>query len=99
MIVVSGTVRIKPESRQAAVDAGIEMSRASEAEAGCITYHFYSDIEDENLFRIFEVWTNEEALMAHFKTPHMATFNSKLPDLLAGETDIKRYDISRVSDL
>jgi len=59
MIIISDTVRINPASRQAAVEAGIEMSHASEAEAGCITYRFYSDIEDENLFRRFEIWESD----------------------------------------
>ena len=99
MIVISGTVAINPEKREEAVAAALEMSAASEAEDGCITYRLYADLEDPNLFRIFEVWEREDALAAHFETPHMAVFRKKLPDLVAGAMDVKRYDVEKVSDL
>jgi len=99
MIVISGTVAINPEKHAQAVAAALEMSAASEAEAGCVTYRFYADLEDPNLFRIFEVWEREDALAAHFETAHMAVFRKKMPDLVAGPMDVKRYDVDKVSDL
>jgi quinol monooxygenase YgiN len=44
-------------------------------------------------------WENEPALQAHVQTPHMATFNAQMPGLVAGEMDIKRYNVASVQDL
>ena len=96
MLVIAGTVKVKPESRAEAVQAAIRMSKASQAEAGCKSYRFYADLEDANTFLIFEQWENEAALMAHFQTPHMAEFNAAIPRFLAAPPSIDRYEIAAV---
>ena len=93
MIVIAGTAKIKPEMRKMAVAAALEMVVASEKEAGCKSYRFYIELEDENTIFIFEEWENDEALAAHFETPHMATFRQKLPELLASEPQILQYEV------
>ena len=99
MIVVAGTVKVRPEQREAAVALAAWMSQQSEAEAGCLRYRFYSDINDANTFFIFEEWESEEALAHHFQTDHMARFQEQLPALVAGEMAIKRYGVTAVSDM
>ena len=99
MIVVSGTVPVRADKRDEAVAAALEMARATAEEAGCITYRFYADLEDPNIFRIFEEWETAEALVAHFQTPHMAELNQKLPGLVAGPADIKKYVVTQVEAL
>lgn len=98
MIIISGVVQIKPEMRETAVSTALTVSDASEAEAGCITYRFYSDLRDPNTFFLYEEWESEEALAAHFTMPHMATFQAQLPSLLAGEPAIKRYTARPMDD-
>jgi len=94
MIVVSGTVPVRGDKLDEVKAVAIKMQDASSAEDGCITYRFYQDLEDPTLFRVFEEWETQEALEAHFKTPHMAEFSSQLPDLVAGPGDITRYEVS-----
>lgn len=94
MIVVSGTVQVKAELRDEAVQIALKMAKASEAEAGCVTYRFYADLEDPTIFRIFEQWEDEAALHAHFETEHMAEFRQQLPRILASRNDIYRFDVS-----
>jgi quinol monooxygenase YgiN len=96
MLVIAGTVKIKPEMRAEAMQAAVKMAKASQAEAGCKSYGFYADLADPNTFLIFEQWENEAALMAHFQTPHMAEFNSLIPKFLAAPPSIDRYDVSAV---
>jgi len=96
MLVISGSVKVKPESRAAALQAALKMARASRAEAGCKSYGFYADLEDPNTFLIFEQWENEAALMAHFQTPHMAEFNGLIPGFLAAPPSINRYEVAAV---
>ena len=96
MLVIAGTVKVKPEARAAAAQAALKMSKASEAEAGCKSYRFYADLDDPNTFLIFEQWEDEAALMAHFQTPHMAEFNGLIPGFLAAPPSITRYDVAAV---
>lgn len=96
MIVIAGTVKIRPEMRETAVAAALEMSAASEKEAGCKSYRFYADLEDENKILIFEEWEDAESLAAHFETTHMAAFRKKLPSLLASEPQILQYEVADV---
>ncbi len=99
MIAVAGRVPIKPEQRDKALEATIKMVQATQREAGCLQYHFYSDLEDPNIFHVFEEWETPEALDAHLKTQHMADFMAALPETLAGEPKIMRYVVSDVSRL
>ena len=94
MVVISGTVHVKPELRQQAVERAIWMQRLVESEPGCLTYRFYADLEHPDLFRVFEAWESDEALQAHFQTPHMAEFNRALASLLNGAPQITRYLVS-----
>lgn len=96
MIVIAGTAKIKPEMRETAVSASVEMAAASEKEAGCKSYRFYTELEDENTIFIFEEWESAAVLAAHFETPHMAIFRQKLPNFLAGEPKILQYEVSEV---
>src|SRR5512145_3354054 len=94
MLVVAGRVQVKAELRADAVRVALEMARATQAEAGCRSYRFYSDLEDPNTFFIFEEWEDEAALMQHFTTPHMAAFQRELPRFLAGAPSIMRYQVA-----
>jgi quinol monooxygenase YgiN len=99
MIVVAGKVTVKSERRAEAVQAALKMQRATQPEAGCISYRFYSDLENPDILFVFEEWESAEALEAHFQTPHMAEFMQLLPELLAGEIAIHRYVIEAKSGL
>ena len=94
MLVVAGRVQVKPEVRTEAVRAALAMARATQAEAGCRSYRFYSDLEEPNTFFIFEEWEDEEALARHFATPHMATFQQQLPRFIAAPPSITRYQVA-----
>ena len=97
MIVIAGTVRTNPAARDAALKLARWMSAQSEAEPGCISYRFYESIGEPGIFFIFEEWKDENALKAHFETPHMAEFRKHLPEIVAGPMDIKRYNVSSVT--
>lgn len=99
MLIVAGRVKVRPETRAEAAQAALKMVKATLAEPGCKTYGFYADLEDPNTFLIFEVWDNEAALTAHFGTPHMAEFNSVVPNFLAAPPIIDRYDVSQVTKM
>jgi quinol monooxygenase YgiN len=91
MIVVAGTIRIRPERREEAVRAALAMAEATRREAGCVSYAFWADLVDPAAFFVFEEWESDAALAAHFQTPHMARFQEQSAALLAGPLAIQRY--------
>jgi quinol monooxygenase YgiN len=97
MIVVAGTVAVRPETRSDAIRAALAMAEATRTEAGCLSYRFFADLQDPNTFLVFEEWESEAALAAHFQTPHMAAFQQALPRFLAGGLAIKRYVVESVA--
>jgi len=99
MIVIAGTIPIKPERREEAKQLALQMAAATHTEAGCLTYQFYADLVDPNTFFIFEEWESEEALQRHFQTEHMKTFQQQAPKLLAGKVNAKKYTIESAASL
>ena len=99
MIVIAGEVKIRPEAREAAVQAGQRMMTATRAEAGCRVYRFSFDFADPALVYIFEEWESEEALTRHFQTPHMAEFQKAMPSFLAAPPSVRRYAVASVSQM
>jgi quinol monooxygenase YgiN len=97
MIIVAGTVTIRPEYRQQAIQSALQMALTTEVEDGCISYRFSADLQKPDTFCIFEVWETAEALERHFQTDHMRVFQQQLPQFLAGAPDIHRYEVGTVS--
>ena len=94
MIVIAGSVRIKPDARERAAQAAGAMAEATRAEPGCRAYRFSSDLNDPTLVYIYEEWDSPESLEPHFETAHMSEFRTVLPGLVAGPVSITRYDVS-----
>lgn len=99
MIVVSGTAEVQADKRQQAVALFKRLTAETVKEEGNISYRFYADIENENVFRVFEQWQSQEALDAHFNTDHMAELNRELPKLIAAPPELIRYEIAESAPL
>lgn len=96
MLIVAGRIQIRADRRDEAVAAAVKMMRATAQESGCRSYRFTSDLEDPNLFHLFEEWDDDAALAAHFQSPHMAEFNAVVPQLVAAPPSINRYEVGSV---
>ena len=99
MLVIAGHVRIDPTNHNEAVAAAIDVMTATAEEAGCISYTFSADLSDRSKFHIFEEWESQDALDAHFKTPHMAVFQGKFGALGVSEMALQRYEVASVGPL
>ena len=91
MVVVAGTIRIRPDRREEAVTAARELSAASLREPGCRAFRFAFDVDDDTLVHVHEEWDDEESLEAHFTTEHFAAFGAKTPDLVVGDGTFIRF--------
>ena len=93
MIVVIVEVRIEEGAEAAAKDAIATMETESRKEPGCHTYAFSVDINDPTMMRIIERWESEEALHAHFATPHMAAFSQAIGSIGVLSMDVQAYEL------
>ena len=93
-VIVAGTVRVPPENLDRFRPHMHAMLAGSRAEDGCVTYAYAVDVQDAGLIRVFEVWRDEEALQAHFKTAHMAAWRAVWPGLGVSERDLSLYEVA-----
>ncbi len=98
MIVVTGEIEMHPEDAWPAASAALKMMEATVKEDGCLAYKFYSDLLNTRIFRVYEEWRDEEALAAHFKTPHMAAFQEKLKQLRVTDRKMKKFFVETGED-
>jgi quinol monooxygenase YgiN len=94
VIILAGSIRIPPESIEKARPVLDAIINGTRAEPGCIAYSFAFDVMEPGLVRIFEVFSNAEALAAHRASPHMAAWRAAWPGLGIGERNMSQYDVS-----
>ncbi|NLH99377.1 MAG: antibiotic biosynthesis monooxygenase [Chthonomonadales bacterium] len=99
MIVVAGSVPIKPDKIGELRTAAAAVCAATRAEKGCIGYDFSLDMENPTVMRIFEQWESAADLDAHLGQPHTQAFLGKLGELAAGASEVKRYVVAAVEPL
>jgi quinol monooxygenase YgiN len=94
VIVIKARARIQPDKHEQAIDAATTMAAATQTEPGNISYTFSQDLNDPNVFHLFEEWEDDEALAAHFTLPHMVAFVGALGDVLDGDMPTTKYVVS-----
>jgi len=98
MIVLHAAFPIDPAERERALELISDLVEQSQAEDGIVEYHATTDLGDENTVRFFERYEDEEAFGAHTQTDHFAEFEQALPELLAGEPEVYRFEVDSVSE-
>lgn len=62
-------------------------------EPGCLSYQLLQHRSNPAVFLFIEEWTDEQAIDAHFSTPHIMEALVKVTPLLAQAPDIQRYTL------
>ena len=96
MIVVNAIVETSVENIATMQAAIAEMEAASRAEAGCIDYTFCVELNDPTRLRIIENWVDVAALTEHFRTPHMAAFNTAMAESPPANVNGKCYEVNEI---
>jgi quinol monooxygenase YgiN/quercetin dioxygenase-like cupin family protein len=94
MIVVSGLVPFRAETRERLHQACVEMAAKSALEPGCLTYEFSGVLGTENTLRLFEEWEDDESLTRHFGVEGFASFSAILRECLSAPPQFTRYDVA-----
>lgn len=71
--------------------AAREAVRLTKLETGCFEYELQQDLTDANSFLMYEIWTSETALAAHFKEPHLREFVQLTADFLTEPIKLRRF--------
>jgi quinol monooxygenase YgiN len=70
MLILTVNLRVPPEDVARLRPHIEEVIHASRQEPGCIAYHYAEDFFTPGLFRVFEIYKDDEALKAHGQSDH-----------------------------
>jgi quinol monooxygenase YgiN len=93
-VLIAGTVRVPPANVEAFRPHMVDMMTATRAEDGCAAYGYAEDVGEPGLMHVFEVWRDQAALDAHFKTPHMAAWRAAWPDFGVSDRKLFAYEVA-----
>ena len=76
-----------------------ELTDASRADDGCLSFEFYEDALSPGSFVVLEEWQDRESLDRHELTEHLAAFKSAVGPMIIGSRDTRVYSVSHVGGL
>ena len=91
MIIITGTVLLKDDARESAIALGLDHSKRSRAEPGCISHDCYIAADNPNRMHFFEQWADMEAVGLHFAMPDSNEFIRAISDLAASKPETAIY--------
>ena len=74
MIVVIGSVQVKEGCLSQALELSVEHVVRSRSEPGCVSHQVSQDAQDPMQLLYVEKWSDQAALLQHFKVPESRTF-------------------------
>lgn len=96
MIIVTGYARIRPQHLEEALHLGIEHSRRSRSEPGCLAHNCHVDAEDPLRIVFVEEWADLAALKAHFAVPESAEFVAAITAMAEGAPVMRLFGAEEV---
>jgi quinol monooxygenase YgiN len=94
MILITGTVVVAPENREAMIALGREQVTNSRSEEGNVSYGFYEDALQPNTFIFVERWRDQAAVGVHFAKPYSGAFVQKVRAIALNAPAIEIHDIA-----
>ncbi|MGB2200799.1 MAG: putative quinol monooxygenase [Pseudooceanicola atlanticus] len=98
MIIICGTIQVKPEGIDAYKAAAAVATAETLKEEGCGTYGFYQSLDDPTVFRVYEEWASKENLRAHGGSDHYKAFGVAIRDYVV-DRKITMIEPARMKDL
>ena len=83
------------EHRDQVLAAFVECARASRDETGCLDYWVAPDPENAGRMYVFERWSSEAELVAHFGTAHIDRFRAAIEPYPRSGRSLQRHFVSR----
>ncbi len=83
MFVICIYVHVKPEHREAFLEATLENARHTVREPGNLRFDVNQQADDPNRFTLYEVYGDESGMKAHKQTAHYARWRETVADWMA----------------
>lgn len=68
MITVTIKMKVSPEKSKELLQTVLSIIKSMRDEEGCVSYHFYQDLEDEKKFRLVGEWERQEDMNNHLRS-------------------------------
>jgi quinol monooxygenase YgiN len=95
LIIIAGTIDVDPEQIEACLAASVPLQNATRnEEPGCLAYCFASDPVVVGRIQVYELWTDQEALAAHFQHPNYVNMRTTLGRFGLRGADTKKYRVT-----
>ena len=99
MILIAGTIDFSDQAnRDGAVAAGVALQQSTRnTEPGCLAYSFAADSAVPTRVQVYEAWTDEASLAAHFAHPNYLGMRELLGNFQRAGTSViakHRVDLS-----
>lgn len=94
MIIVKGTIPVKPDHRDEAVSLVETLAVASRGENGCLAYEVYLQANAPEVIMVWQQWSDMDALENHFASDHVDAFLDVIPDLIEGQVTSAHFEVS-----
>lgn len=91
MIVVLGSVRVRPDKLEQALALSLSHVQRSRKEPGCIAHAVHIDSENPQRLVFVERWADQAALQVHFAVPESGQFVAALSGLLSEPPEMTVY--------
>jgi len=85
MITVCVYVHVKPDSREAFIEASLENARNTILEPGNLRFDVIQQVDDPNRFLLYEVYRDEAGMKAHKETAHYSRWRDAVTPWMAEE--------------
>lgn len=92
MLAVIATLPVKPEAAAEFEAAFAELAAEVRKEEGNRLYQLARKRDAEGVYVVMELYTDQDALDLHGKTPHFGAFFAKAGGMLAGKPVIEMLD-------
>ena len=97
MLIVTGSVRGKPETIDKVLALSLEHVHRSRLEPGCLLHSVHRDAEDPLRLVFLEHWADADALRTHFQVPASGQFVKDASALADGPAEMAIYEAQPVS--
>ena len=96
MIIITGSVTLRPEHLAAGVAQCVAHSMRSRAEPGCLAHNCHVDCENPNQVVFVEHWADMASVQAHFAVPESGAFVAALRAFAAAPPEMAVWAAEKV---
>ena len=94
MLLIAGSIRIDPDTRDDLIQAAIEVVRDLRKQVGCTRVLISADLEDASLLHLLQTWESQDALTANLKSRRIDAIRNQVGKLGVREMVLLKYEVA-----